>query len=241
MDFSFSLYLCVFNYSRMKKDLFIIIGTLLPLISNATTILNDAVIYGSDVNYPFIPDYTITLTLSIPEGGGLFVIGVYNLGSDLYRFDYSAIAQQYSLFLAESCDVIDPYFVNSTTPYVSNTGQVASPTLSLALGESQFFTYWDDRTNIDNYGEINYANGNDNYGWFKLNRSSAGLEIIEGYTSVGAGIKVGSSVSIPEPASTLLVLKAYLAGTLIVNTKCSREIIRLRLLRKACLFSQVLQ
>ena len=64
----------------------------------------------------------LTLTKSIPSGAGLFAIQIITQSVSEFAFSLAGIAEEYALFAVVSGVVIDPAFVTSTTPIVSNNG-----------------------------------------------------------------------------------------------------------------------
>ena len=120
------------------------------------------------------------------------------------------IAEATILFLATPGDAIGPDFVIGN----SNVGLDPVP---LAIGESQYFAYYDDSDfeSFDGFYFPDFVDSDDNYGWFRLDRDADGwLSITTGATAVGAGITVGTteSFAIPEPSSFALLFAWGMIG-----------------------------
>ena len=149
---------------------------------------------------------------------GLFLFGIANQGNDTFEFNYIGIAEATILYLANPEDAIGPEFVVGNTPFASNLGITPLNPLSLPVGESQYFAYYDDR-NFEFFAFPDFVNNDDNYGWFRLDREAdGGLSISNGATAVAAGITVGTttsfSLAVPEPSSfALLFVLAVVAST----------------------------
>ena len=181
---------------------------------------DDAVLFGPfDDDDAVFGDYEVGLAQTTSVGGGddmgLFAYGIDDLGDNQFLFNFIGIAELNALYFAEPGAVVDPSFANNTTPFASNTGDGPDAILTLEVGESVFFGYWDDRSEdpSDLTGADNIANGFDNYGWFELGRSNredlsfGNLEILGGATAIGSGIIAGTTttVAIPEPSSAIVI------------------------------------
>ena len=127
------------------------------LSAQSTIIADDAVIT------PLVGSgQYLTLTKSIPSGAGLFAIQITPLSVSEFAFSFAGIAEEYALFAVVSGVVIDPAFVTSTTPIVSNNGIDPGNSLQVfSFNQSKLFGYWDDRPLYGN-GAPDSA---DNYGW----------------------------------------------------------------------------
>ena len=178
----------------------VFMGLISPTIGNAQTIIqNDAVLSPSQD--PFFGDYDLFLSQSIPDGLGLFLYNITELSNSQFRFDFSSIAELNALYQVTPGQIVSAGFANSTTPFVTNSNNPGTGVLSLAVGESVFLGYWDDRT------FESLPDSDDNYGWFELSNTGAGLELLGGATVIGfEGIIVGTTTAVPEPSSATLVL-----------------------------------
>lgn len=195
-----------------KLTVALFVACLMPLISVGQVIPNDAVLF--DTPGGSFGDYQLALGQSIPEGEGLFGVGVRDLGNDEFGFASFGIAQQYALFSAEPGDSITPDFVSGSPTLTTNffAGISGPSSLTLSVGESVFLSYWDDRG--PGFLGNGLADQVDNYGWLELGRSDrlldgtfGELEILGGATAIGQGIIVGTTttIAIPEPSSAVLL------------------------------------
>lgn len=198
---------------------------LLPLISVGQVVENDAVLISTPGGY--FGEFELGLTQTTSFGGdalGLFGFGVEDLGGNQFQFNAFGIAEAYALFSIDPGQVVSPEFVNNTVPFASNFNDLFTPqpdgVLSLGVGESVFFGYWDERDVFGpDGGFFTTADAGDNFGWLELGRSDRAdgsfgqLEILGGATAIGQGIIVGTTtaVAIPEPSASVLagLLSAY--------------------------------
>jgi len=167
-----------------------------------------AVIRGDAIIVPdssgFFGDYQLGLSQSIPSGGGLFGIGIRDMGSGNFQFEAFAIAEAYSLHRATQGESFSPLQAQ-TTPAVADNFSHPGPgleesTVTIPINESVFLSYWDDRSGDD------VPTSNDNYGWVEIKNTILGLVAVDSATAIGGGIIVGSAIQIPEPQTLLLVL-----------------------------------
>ena len=180
-------------------------------LSATVSIAQSAVIFGDAV---LVPDFlmrsgyaTLQLSQSIPSGEGLFAISISEVAANQFKFESQGIAEEYALFQVNHGLPFDDAFVSGVTPFVTNTGLVAAPTINWALGETKLFAYWDDRGAMEGNPDPG-----DNYGWVAIQRAAGGLVVHSGYTAVSSGIIVGTNQTIPEPATSTLLLSSALFG-----------------------------
>ena len=125
----------------------------LPMVGFAQQVIEDDAVLTDNRNSPtdvVFGDYSLGLSQSplLPgrDGQGLFGFGIDDLGGDQFQFGAFGIAEDIALYVVEQGDVVDATFVDSTVPLASNFGDVDSESpLTLAVGESVFLGYWDDR------------------------------------------------------------------------------------------------
>ena len=197
-----------FSKSALFGFMFLLLA---PLVSFSQVIQNDAVL----INTPggFFGDFELGLAQTTSFGGndvqGLFGFGIEDLGNDQFQFGAFGIAEEYALYLASPGDVVGPALVNNTVPFASNFTSGPSPPLTLAVGESVFFGYFDESDPLNFDSGFSLAEGGVNFGWLELGRSArldsslGQLEILGGATAIGRGIIVGTitTVAIPEPGT----------------------------------------
>jgi hypothetical protein len=171
-------------------------------------------------------DYSLGITKTTSAGPGeepgLFEFFIDDLGDGdstniEFQFNPAGIAEPFALFSSIPGERITPAYIESTAPFSTNFTTPFDAILSLKIGETVYFAYWDDRSLLGILGfehpgsEI--AGADDNYGWFELGRSDrldssfGQLEILGGATAIGRGIVVGTTntIAIPEPSATLLI------------------------------------
>lgn len=181
--------------------------TTAPQVSAQTVYVNDAVVVGSPARaWP-----NLTLSQSVPSGKGWFGFDIETLTPGLsrntYQFSNITIAEPTAVFNASMGDLIDTDFV-STGPniafYVGSAVLSEPSTFSLAMNETRYFAYWDDRSF---FGGVNrfVVDASDSFGWVAITRTSSGLVASASATVTGGSIRVGSfTAAIPEPQSWAL-------------------------------------
>ena len=180
---------------------FVFVGLISPTIGKAQSVVqNDAELLPGGA---FGEDFGIFLSQS--DTSGTFGFGVSELPDSQFSFTALLAAQLQSLYLVTPGQVVSVGFVNSTTPFVSNSGPFTG-VLNLAVGESVFLGYFDDQNfNLGSSNSI--PDITDNYGWLELGNTASGLQILDGATAIGfEGIVVGTTTAVPEPGSATLVL-----------------------------------
>jgi hypothetical protein len=176
-----------------------LIALVLPAYAFSAVVVDDAAIlpYSEGTSM-------LTLTQSIPEGEGMFAISISSVSTGIYKFEYLGIAEEFAFYSSTLNAVINPVFVASTTPLVSNDGiSPGSSNISFSLNQTKLFAYWDDR-NFDGL-----ADSADNFGWVHIKRLSSGLEVQGSATALGNGIVAGTTTQVPEPSAA-----AALTGTI---------------------------
>jgi len=179
----------------------------------ATVYIDDAVINPG--GWPPGTDYTISLSQTVTPN---FSIGISALGNNEFLFTCLGIAELYSLHVVTSDLYYDPVYAGSNTPFVYNW-DTSTNSISIEPYESVIFGYWDDKERFE--VEDRTPAVNDSYGWFELQNTDSGLEIIDGATAVGGGIIAGTYTQIPEPSTIAL----FLAGTfsLLINGRYKKK------------------
>lgn len=166
------------------------------------------------------PPGTYLMQLAYPgDAGGLFAVGVTTLAVGQYRFNYYGIAETYSIHAATAGLAFTPAYVLGDTPLLRNDNNPGQFDITMTLGQSMFFAYWDNALYMPNSTQPGAPgspspDGHDAYGWFRLTRQGAGLVISGSATAMGGGIIVGSAVAIPEPPSVALYSVALLGWLL---------------------------
>lgn len=157
----------------------------------------------------------LTLTKSVnPDQGrfGLFAIEIISEGGAQFTFRSAGIAEAYELFAVSPGMVIDPTFVTSTTPLISNSRVGLDSSLQTFFpGQSRYYGYWDDHY-PPSLGD-GKVDAQDNFGWVLITRTGSGLQADISATAVGNGIIVGTFTRIPEvspSAFAILGLAVYL-------------------------------
>lgn len=154
--------------------------------TQAATLINNVEIY------PY-PEFPQPESYAISYHG--FPDAVFTpISSSTYQFSYWGIAEEFAFHNVSLGDLIDPSYTELTDRLISNTGNPGTANFDIAMNESRHLGYWAD--------DINY------YGWVRVSRTPSGLVASESATSVGNGIHVGSSVEVPEPSVSVLVLSA---------------------------------
>ena len=195
------------SFSKSMVFGFLILA-LMPIVGFSQQVIeDDAVVFG--LADGLIVDFQLGLSQTTSFNGGpgmgLFEFGISDLGENQFRFEAFGIAEEYALYFAEQGVVVDQNFVSDTDPFAANfnlndpDAGAAPADLTLGIGESIFFGYFD------------AAESGNNFGWFELSRSSredlsfGQLEILGGATSIGSGIRVGSTTAVPEPSTAILI------------------------------------
>lgn len=200
----------------------------LPLVMSLLASMSSAQILEGDASVVRLGgperDYSIGLTKTTSAGPGdelgLFEFFIDDLGdgdlnNNAFQFNPAGIAERFALFSGVPGERITPTYVESEAPFSTNFTTPFEAVLSLEIGDTVYFAYWDDRSvflNDDEAGS-DIADADDNYGWFELGRSDrldasfGELEILGGATAIGRGIVVGTTntIAIPEPSTAFLV------------------------------------
>lgn len=180
----------------------VFMGLISPTIGKAQTVIqNDALLFADLFG---ISDYGVDLS---GAATGNPVIGIDELPNSQFMFSAFGIAERYDVFQVTPGQVVSEAFVNTTTPFIANTGNAPfTDVLTLAVGDSAFIGY---------YVDVGFGLGindsipttEDAFGWFELSNTATGLEILDGATAIGfEGIIVGTTTAVPEPGSATLVL-----------------------------------
>lgn len=178
---------------------------LTPLLFSPVSIPAQGTVFPHNVvlspAFGAMPPGSYITQIQYPGSAGLFAISVNTIGVGDYRFEYYGIAELYSVHAATFGLEFTPAFVIGDTPLLNNNNNPGQFTISLAEGESRLFAYWDDAYYgfIPGPGTMGVPDAYDAYGWFRLTRSTSGLEISDSATAIGGGIRVGTYTVIPEP------------------------------------------
>jgi len=117
-------------------------------------------------------DYQIALGQTNSFAGGptsrLFAFGIEGGSNDTFQFNGITLGDPTALFLANPRDVIGPQFVTESPIFASNFGPFG--TLTLAVGESQYFGYYYDGLIFGSPEFPGFVSSDDNFGWFRLDR-----------------------------------------------------------------------
>ncbi len=153
------------------------------------------------------------------DAGGLFAVGVTTLAVGQYRFNYYGIAETYSIHAATAGLAFTPSYVFGDTPLLRNDNNPGQFDITMTLGQSMYFAYWDNalyQFNSTQPGAPGSPSPDpyDAYGWFRLTRQVSGLVISGSATAMGGGIIVGTTTAIPEPTCLTLCSVALLGWLL---------------------------
>jgi hypothetical protein len=164
--------------------------------SRAAVIVDDAVINVASVTPHF--DQFILKSLSF-EAPQLYSY-IETLSATQYRFSYVTFAGNYALYPVDPGTTIDPAFAASAPRLVSPDLNPNSSTLDLALGESKYIAYWDERT----FQDSATPNAGDIYGWAVITNTPSGLVVSSSATAWGDGIVAGTTTQVPEPDAAVV-------------------------------------
>lgn len=192
---------------------FVAIGLMRPLTATGQAVVSGNIIFSQP---GAAPPGTYFMQSAYPgDAGGLFALQVTTLGVGQYRFNYYGIAELYSVHSASLGLAFTPDYVSGDTPLLNNNNNPGQFDISLTLGQSMYFAYWDNALYLPNSPQpgapgLPGPDAYDAYGWFRLTRQGAGLAISGSATAMGGGIIVGTTTVVPEPASLALCSVALL-------------------------------